>query len=188
MLVKNKSGSEKTPFGQVWNEFRTSYLISQCIQAIIVLLGALLILDYYDIPSWILQKMTEYPLFVVVVVVICGCIFLLAWALRFLHLISVLKFKLVSGADSAFLIAAIALLVYGIVRFTVWKFKYIGLSVFALSAISAFCFGGRMLFLTKVKKDANQYKSNLVDLKDVYLNQFQYKPGEPIQIEETDVD
>ncbi len=172
---------------EVWKDFNAAYSLTKAVQINILLFLGLFFLDYKDIPSRLMCKLYEFPLVVSLVTGICILLFLLVWAIRSVHIITLAKFKLVTLCDFTSFTLFLSLLAYAILRYCTRGSDCIFIWSSGFTLMFLVFVAGRYLYLYNVKKKASLRQTNLVDLKDLAYNQFNATPNAPIQIAEKDV-
>lgn len=167
------------------NYFKNFNIFFPVIKSVIlsVVLGtALFILDFYNVPTHVLSQI---PSTILVVCVLSALIIVFCWLFH-IHFFGLFLIASANILDVIFVSSFFAILAYYLFNLTLLQSK----SLFPC-AIICFVFAAsvvfRIVFHFYSQKKAQCLKTNVLDLKDLYNNTFDYTGHGPILIEETEV-
>lgn len=123
-----------------------------------------------------------------IIIVLAGFIILILLALH-LHFIDTLKIVSVNLIDVLSITIIICLIFYGSITYAFFQINLAKeLVIFCTIGICATIIFFRARNLIKSLKKADEYQSNLVDLKDIYTGEITINEGKTIFLDEKDVD
>lgn len=161
------------------------YSITHIFQIAIVACATMLIVDYYDFPS---RLVNVTPIFVLLVLVV-GTVFVTVSWLREINYWDLMKIPSPNALDVCVITGMLILFTYAPIQLLLFQNKTYKLIVCA--SLSVICLGLLVSRVRKLHKAQIEYEArrcNLWDLKAVYDGTFSYHTGEPILVSEDDVD
>lgn len=165
-----------------FKNFNIFFLAIKTVILSVVLGTALFILDFYNVLTHVLNQI---PSTILVVCILSALIIVFCWLFH-IHFFGLFLIASANILDVIFVTSFFAILAYCLFNLTLLQSKYlfpcaIICSVFAASVVF------RIVFHFCSQKKAQCLKTNVLDLKDLYNNTFDYTGHGPILIEETEV-
>jgi len=167
------------------NYFKNFNIFFPVIKAVIlsVILGtALLILDFYDVPTYVLNQI---PFTILIVCAVSALIIVFCW-LYYIHFGGLFLIASASILDVTFVTSFFTALTYYLFNLKLLQSRYL-FPCAIICLIFAALVGFRIVFHFYSQKKAQCLKTNVLDLKDLYNNTFDYTGHGPILIEEAEV-
>lgn len=167
------------------NYFKNFNIFFPVIKAVIlsVILGtALLILDFYDVPTCVLNQI---PSTILAVCAVSALIIVFCW-LYYIHFWGLFLIASASILDVTFVTLFFTVLTYYLFNLKLLQSRYL-FSCAIICFVFAALIGVRIVFHFCSQKKAQCLKTNVLDLKDLYDNTFDYTGHGPILIEEAEV-
>ncbi|MGM9602899.1 MAG: P-loop NTPase fold protein [Faecousia sp.] len=158
---------------------------SQTCQIMVVVTVAAFLLDYYDIPS---KLMMVLPRPVLIVISLGLGIAVLSWIIG-IHILDLAKISTFNAMDTGafvFLTAIPAWFVLQTLLCSFHLYKYIICILCITMCIGTILY--RICIRCEQRLESEKRTSNLFDLKEICENTFQSNPGEPVLVDEKDVD
>lgn len=149
-----------------------------------LLFCGIFILDYYNVPTQIIQQIPVTIIWVVISVIL---VIFITWLIAS-HILDLFHIVSANFVDATSFTVATSLFSYSIVRlYILGQAPYtIVSSIACLISFSTLVI--RLILRCYKLYYTNKKTSNLIDLKDLFENQFTYVQGKPILLSENDVD
>lgn len=148
----------------------------------VVLSTALFILDFYNVPTHMLNRI---PLTILGGCALSALIIAFCWLFH-IHFWGLFLIASVNILDIAVVASFFAILTYCLFNLVLLRSKSLSLSAI-VCAVFAVLVGFRIAFHFCSQKKAQCLKTNVLDLKDIYNNTFDYTGHGPILVEEAEV-
>lgn len=166
-------------------ELREHYSIAHLFQAITIICAGMLAIDYYDLPS---KLMNTVPVFIGLVTLISAVLVTILW-LREINCCDLVKIPSPNAVDICMITVMLVLCMYAPIQLFLFQNRIYKLV--ACVSLAAVCLVLFTIRVTKFYRAQAQYASrrhNLLDLKVIYDGTFGYRAGDPILVSEDDVD
>jgi len=166
-------------------DINENYSIIKQIKLSVVISFSLLILDILDIPSKIITKY-DFPVFFLMSIAI---VILIGLTIIENGLLDMFKILSINRIDAIICVKLFSILIYTTLIYLMdelylYKFIMLGVSLVFILIIGT----TRNHKYDIAKKQSKEYKSNIVDLKDLYDGNIGVLEGKPILLDEKDVD
>ncbi len=166
-------------------DINENYSIIKQIKLSVVISFSLLILDILDIPSKIITKY-DFPVFFLMSIAI---VILTGLTIIENGLLDMFKIQSINRIDAIICVKLFSILIYTTLIYLMdelylYKFIMLGVSLVLILIIGTI----RNYKYDIAKKQSKEYKSNIVDLKDLYDGNIGVLEGKPILLDEKDVD
>lgn len=145
----------------------------------------LIVLDYFNLLTGYINNLDNR----VLILILMSLIFISILVSIDLHLIDIFKFVSISTFDMLLMILILSSLLYSIAALVLsifYIYKIIIISIFLLIGVCVLVYRIDS-FKTKLNL-RKSYKSNVIDLKQIFENDFEVTKDTPILLEEKDVD
>lgn len=165
------------------NNFDKSYNKFKLIQISILLSCALFVLDYYDVPSHIISIIPQKLFFLISIM---GAMFALT-VLKSNHYFDLFRVASENILDAGLIVTIITSLLYSIYHLIILTINvYVNIAIVAI-LVAITIFGIRFGYRCKKYKHIIDEKSNLIDLDQLFENNFKRISEKPILLSEKDV-
>lgn len=186
-MIVNKIMEEKIKkesiISKCWKSFSKSYNKFKLIQLSIILSCVLFAIDYYDIPSFMISKIPRELIYPTIIV---GAIFVFTW-LKGNHYFDLFRVTSENILDAGLIVTLITSLLYSVYRVIILTRNiYVDIAIMAVAA-SLIIFVIRFVCRCYKYKQVMVEKSNLIDLKQLFENNFERRSKKPILLSEKDV-
>lgn len=166
-----------------WNNFDKIYNKFKLFQLSILLSCALFVLDYFDVPSLIVSTIPREIFFLTIIV---GVMFVLTW-LKGNHYFDLFRVSSENILDAGLIVTIITSLLYSIYSVIILTQNiYVNIAI-ATMLMALIIFGIRFGCRCHKYKQIKDEKSNLIDLKQLFENNFKRRTKKPILLSEKDV-
>lgn len=166
-------------------EINENYSIMKQIKLSIVISFSLLILDILDVPSKIIIKY-DFSVFLLMLV---GILILIGLTIIENGSLDMFKIQSINRIDAIIYVKLFSILIYTILIYLMgelYLYKLIILGVLLILILIVVPI--RIYKYNAAKKQSKEYKSNIIDLKDLYEGNIRELEGKPILLDEKDVD
>lgn len=165
-----------------FKNFNIFFLVIKTVILSVVLGTALFILDFYDVPTHVLNQI---PSTILVVCILSTLIIIFCWLFH-IHFFGLILIASANILDVIFVTSFFSILAYCLFNLTLLQSKYLFPFAVICSVFAALVVF-RIVFHFCSQKKAQCLQTNVLDLKDLYNNTFDYTGHGPILIEETEV-